>query len=106
MTKIQKISHNVNGIAVDQRVRDGFINGTVMCVAHSKKINDWLRTNEALELFFALADDLSIEIKDENSRNSYAAKLSASKYVQIFPRLIFSKGGSPENGGGTWLHPD
>jgi hypothetical protein len=106
MTKNQKISRDVNGITVEQRVTDGFINGTTMCVAHSKKINDWFRTGEVLELFFALADDLELGGKDENSRNLDAVKLSASKYAQLFPELVISRSGSPENGGGTWLHPD
>lgn len=26
--------------------------------------------------------------------------------MKIFPQLILSKGGSPETGGGTWIHPD
>ncbi len=91
---------------VEQRVTDGFINGTAMCVAHGKQINDWIRTNEVLELFLALANDLDIKINHGNSRDSSAARLSTSKYTQLFPDLVISKRGSPENGGGVWLHPD
>ncbi|MCC5637621.1 hypothetical protein LC593_17600 [Nostoc sp. CHAB 5844] len=38
MSEIQKISKDVNGITVEQRITDGFINGTAMCVAHGKDI--------------------------------------------------------------------
>jgi hypothetical protein len=107
MGKILKfIPREVNGIKVEQRNADGFINGTAMCVAHGKKINDWLRTNEALNLFLALSHHFGLKINCENSRNLDAAGLSALKYAQIFPKLIISKAGSPETGGGTWLHPD
>ena len=104
--EIQKISRIVNGTTVEQRTTDGFINGTAMCVAHGKRMNNWLQTDEALELFLALADDLGMEINCENSSNSNRASLSASKYCEMFPGLIISKVGSPENGGGTWIHPD
>lgn len=77
-----------------------------MCVKHGKKINDWLRTNEVLELFLALAEDLGIQVKCQNSRNLEALRLSASDYTKMFPGMIISKGGSPETGSGTWLHPD
>ena len=77
-----------------------------MCVAHGKQINDWIRTNEVLELFLALASDLAVKVNYENSRNLDAARLSASKYAQFFPTLIISKAGSPSTGGGVWLHPD
>lgn len=101
MTKNQRISRNVNGITVEQRVTDGFINGTAMCVAHGKKINDWFGNDETIELVEALATDLGLSIKDGISRNSGVMEVSAA-----YPQLVISKRGSPENGGGTWLHPD
>lgn len=100
------IKHEVNSTTVEQRAVDGFINGTAMAVAHGKKINDWFRNGLTLKLFEALALDLNLEIKEENSRNLDAVKLSASKYKNLFPELIFAKQGSPEAGGGTWVHPD
>lgn len=33
-------------------------------------------------------------------------RLSATKYAQLFPELLVVKQGSPEFGGGTWIHPD
>lgn len=104
--RVEKTSHPVNGISVEQRLTDGFINGTSMALAHQKKINDWFRNIDTLELFQALADDLNLQSNYGNSRNLDVARLSASKYAEIFPGLVFAKAGSPEAGGGTWLHPD
>jgi hypothetical protein len=103
--KVEKMSRSVNGAFVEQRLTDGFINGTSMTLAHQKKINDWFRNIDTLELFQALADDLSLQPNYGNSRNLDVARLSASRYAEIFPGLVFTKAGSPEAGGGTWLHP-
>lgn len=35
MTETTQISRQVNGTLIEQRVTDGFINGTVMCASHS-----------------------------------------------------------------------
>lgn len=102
--RVEKTSHLVNGIFVEQRLTDGFINGTSMALAHQKKINDWFRNLDTLELFQALADELDLQFNYGNSRNLEIARLSASKYAEIFPGLVFTKAGSPEVGGGTWLH--
>lgn len=104
MTKIQKISHDVNGIAVEQRATDGFINGTAMCVAHGKDVSDWLKTDGTWELVTALSEDLGIEPTQSKSRksgNSVFTRVSGT-----YPSLVSVKRGSPENGGGVWLHPD
>ena len=100
------MSRDVNGMPIEQRQTDGFINGTAMSVAHGKELNDWFTTKDTLELFFALADDLRVEIKAGDFRDLDVSRLSASKYAEIFPGLVFSKRGSPLTGGGTWLHPD
>jgi KilA-N domain len=97
-------TRDVNGVSIEQRMHDGFINATAMSVAYGKKLDSWLRTQDALDTFLALADDLGVNYSDLS--NLDAAGLSARKYMQIFPQLIISKGGSPETGGGTWLHPD
>lgn len=99
--KIKFRSRQVNGIEVQQRERDGFVNGTTMCVAHSKEISEWFRRRETIELITALAVDLGLEINPGISQDSNAAKVSAA-----YPDLVLSKRGSPESGGGTWLHPD
>jgi hypothetical protein len=102
----EKFSREVNGIEVQQRVSDGFINVTAMCVAHGKELNDWFTTQDTFDLFLALVQDLGIEFKTGEFRDLVISRLSASKYSKMFPDLVLSKRGSPEAGGGTWLHPD
>jgi hypothetical protein len=104
--KIQKVTREVNGISVDQRSTDGFINGTAMCTAHSKDIDKWLVTKATFELFCAVAADLDIDFNPLNLGDSDVSILSGSKYAKIFPGLIISKRGAPDAGGGTWIHPD
>lgn len=104
--EIIKFVRPVNGVKVEQRRSDGFINGTAMCVAHKKRISTWLRTRETLELFEALARDLGSPINCSDLNSLDISRLTATKYMEIFPGLIFSKSGHPNSGGGTWLHPD
>lgn len=104
--KIQKVTREVNGITVEQRSTDGFINGTAMCVSHTRDIDRWLVTKSTFELFCALACDLDSTFNPADLRDSDISTLSGAKYAKMFPALVVSKRGSPENGGGTWLHPD
>jgi len=103
---IELFNHQSNGVGIEQRADDGFINGTAMCVAHAKRINDWLDTVPTLELFIALAEDIGVSVNYASVGNLNGVRLSATWYVKQFPELITAKRGSPENGGGTWLHPD
>ena len=102
--KVVSICHYVNNVKVEQRVKDGFVNGTAMCVAHGKMIADWLDNKDTLELFLTLI--IEIDSNRGNSLNSYLSMDSGVKYAKLFPELITVKRGSPENGGGTWIHPD
>lgn len=95
------ISHKINNVNIEQRLSDGFINGTAMCVAHGKNISDWLKNDEVFELVEALANELGIQPKNHKNGNSLYTRVSA-----VYPSLVVVKRGSPENGGGTWLHPD
>lgn len=98
------LERNVNGITIGQRPSDGYMNGTAMCVSHNKDISDWLKTGETWDLATALAEDLNIEpIKPKNhkSGNSVFTRVSAT-----YPILVIVRRGSPETGGGSWLHPD
>lgn len=94
-------THAVNGIVVEQRMADGFINGTAMCKAYRKLISHWLENQQTVELIKALSDDLRLEVIYRNSDISIESMVSG-----CFPGLIVIKQGSPANGGGTWLHPD
>lgn len=97
---ISKFEYKVNGVAIEQRATDGFINATAMCKAHGKDASDWLRTDPTLELVSALARRLGIEPKTAQTPKSIKTRVAA-----FFPSLVITKAGSPETGGGTWIHP-
>ena len=99
--KILDFARPVNGVVIQQRRSDGFINATAMAVAHGKNIADWFRTQDSFEYLTAFADDLGVEINYGISHNSSIMSISAA-----YPSLVISKRGSPDNGGGTWVYPD
>lgn len=101
MGDLVSIERYVNQVKVEQRIDNGFINGTAMCVAHGKDISDWLRTDDTWDLVSALAEDIGIKINSVKKPNSEKTRVSAN-----YPTLVVVKRGSPENGGGTWIHPD
>ena len=98
---IEFIPCNVNGVRIEQRNIDGFINATAMCRAHSKDISDWLKTDDTWDLVVALAENLGVFPKNCKSGNSVFTRVSS-----IYPSLVIVKKGSPEFGGGSWIHPD
>ena len=102
--KVVSICHYVNNVKVEQQVKDGFVNATAMCVAHGKEVKHWLENRETFELFVALINE--VDSNRGNSDVSCQGRLSGTKYQKLFPELIFVKQGSPEFGGGTWIHPD
>lgn len=97
--RVEKTSHPVNGTFVEQRLIDGFINGTAMCAAHGKDISDWLRTDDTFETVVVLAEDLGVAPISAKKPNSDKTRVSA-----CYPTLVIVKRGAPEAGGGTWLH--
>jgi hypothetical protein len=106
MGELLNFRRAVNGVRVEQRTDNGFINGTAMCTAHNKRLDSWLHTQDALEVFEVLAVDLGVFINYSDLSNLDVPRLSAKKYAEIFPDLIITKRGSPSTGGGSWLHPD
>lgn len=98
---IRFIPRKVNGVIVEQRNIDGFINGTAMCVAHNKDISDWLKTDETWDLVTALADDLCIQPNSAKKPKSVKTRVSLT-----YPTLVIVKRGAPDAGGGSWIHPD
>jgi KilA-N domain len=100
------ITRNVNGITVGQKAKDGFINATAMASANGKILKHWFENATTLELFSALSDDLGINSNSGIPLIQSQQGFSVTKYAKTFPSLITMKRGSPENGGGTWIHPD
>jgi hypothetical protein len=89
----------VNGVSVEQRRADGYVNATAMCVAHGLDVSDWLATDIAFRIVSALGKRLGITPKPGISPNSLKTRVS-----KLFPDLVLVRRGSPANGGGTWVH--
>jgi len=97
--KILDFARPVNGVIIEQRVMDGFINATTMAVAHEKDLSNWLALESTYKLVAALASRLTINPNSSILTNSLKTRVSAS-----YPSLVTVKRGSPEFGGGTWIH--
>jgi hypothetical protein len=61
MAKIELITHEYNGVVINQRGKDGFINATAMCQAFDREASDWLGTESTFNLVVALANRLEIK---------------------------------------------
>jgi KilA-N domain len=81
--------HDVYGVVVDHRTSDDYINATALALAYQRAsgkrrdVSEWLsnkRTEESLQHLSAKTG------------------IPVNQLYQVFR-------GSPENGGGTWLHP-
>ena len=83
------LTHNLSGVVISQRAIDGYINATALTTAHKqatgqrKDVADWLRNKRIEQSLKHLCSITAIPVNE---------------LYQVFQ-------GSPENGGGTWLHP-
>lgn len=83
------LTHNLSGIAVNQRVIDGYINATALTTAHKqatgqrKDVANWLSNKRVQQSLEHLSKVVSIPV---------------TELYQVF------QGGIPEEQG-TWLHP-
>ncbi|PSF33898.1 hypothetical protein C7H19_19435 [Aphanothece hegewaldii CCALA 016] len=77
------IIHETNGLEIDQRREDGYINLTQMAQANGKKLNDYLRLETTKTFLEELCKVTGIPV---------------SKLIQI-------RKGKPANLQGTWGHP-
>lgn len=91
---------------------DGWINATSIAKRFGKETYDWLRQRETLEYLFALHEALGLKTVSRTDLNKineldYGTALYKGRIFNLSKKtgLVKSKSGSPENGGGTWLHP-
>ena len=83
------IAHNVSGVIVEHRSSDDYINATALVKAYQqatgnrRDVSEWLSNKRTQESF---------------------NHLSAKTGIPVI-QLCQAFRGSPENGGGTWLHP-
>ncbi len=104
------VSLEFNGSLVSFN-NDGWINATCIAKKFGKRPNDWLRMEETLNYLIALHDALNLNYVPETYFNIINKLDKRSSYFKnmIFDLskktgLVKTKSGSPENGGGTWLH--
>ena len=107
---MQLTTVDYNGYPITFR-EDGWFNATAAALRFSKRPTQWLRMRETAEYLSALADSKGncdfleqfSKIKDldgesSKSQNQLLVLVKKTGYV-------ITKSGSPESGGGTWLHP-
>lgn len=74
-----------NGIKIEYRKEDGFVNATSMCKAGKKEFYDWKRLESTKDLIKALESD---------------TKISYSQLIDS------KKGNTTKYSQGSWIHPD
>ncbi|PTQ86796.1 P63C domain-containing protein [Agitococcus lubricus] len=91
---------------------DGWLNATQAASRYQKKPIDWLRQRDTVEYICALAEEKGnsgfLPQFNEIIYLHGDSSLSRVKLLELVKStgLVKIKGGSPENGGGTWFHSD
>jgi hypothetical protein len=83
--KIETFRLELNGMVIESRPSDGFVNATALCKAGGKEFRYWYRLQETKDLISALESDVQI---------------CTSQLVDI------KKGNSRQFKQGSWIHPD
>lgn len=86
-----------NGVAIQRRHADGFVNATAMCKANGKRWNNYARAERTVEYICALARQIGAE-------TPCAAAVARNRATGIHGLINVIQGGSPELQG-TWIHP-
>lgn len=86
-SKVLTVTRIVEGSAVDQRQKDGYVNATQLCKVHRDKTGERKDPSEWLS---------------NKSANSAIAKLSAVTGIPVTELVEVKKGGKYQ---GTWIHP-
>ena len=95
-------SQSGNALVINSR-REEFVNATAMCSLQGKEVKDWFHSSVTYSICTKLA--ISHQVNNSNKTPSKKDRLSVTEYAIIFPNLVWIKRGSPENGGGVWIHP-
>ncbi len=82
----------LNGVVIESRSSDKFINATQMCKAGRKKFNHWLSLESTKELISVLESNLKSEPGIPGSQNI--------KLIDV------KRGNSSKFSQGSWIHPD
>ncbi len=84
---LQLIQHSANGSVIGQRSSDGYINATALCLAAEKRFNDYSKLVSTQAFLTVVSSKTGIPV------------------INAKQGLIESRVGSPESGGGSWVHP-
>jgi hypothetical protein len=91
---------------------DGWFNATEAAARFGKQPTAWLRQRETAEYLLALAQQCGFKSASEdeinkisNLRHGGAASQAAVLRFSKKTGFVKTKQGSPEHGGGTWMHP-
>lgn len=110
-----KESRHYNGVEIRQR-EDGFLDATAIGKAGNIRLENWWRQPFLLRYLVAMAEKLGLPIPSKKVLDSLQransvestglglTKLTATLAAKHFPGLVQVKRGSPELGGGTWVH--
>ena len=99
---MNSITHDYNGITINQQSQDGYINLNQMAQATEKRIDHWLKTKSTQELFAEFYRQQSTSTTPNSTSTTWNSNESTSDMGQLVPALITYEG----NNGGTWAHPD
>jgi hypothetical protein len=88
------IVHEVNGVQVNQRPQDGYINATEVCKANNKEWRYYWRSSNTKKYVKALAEDLGLNIIVNNP--------TCSNYTSAL--VVAFRGGNSQQS--TWVHPE
>lgn len=93
---------------------DGWLHATAIAARFEKEPYGWLVSVDTISCMIALADGLGIKVKPvtlqefSKIRELDASKASTKSRLLRLAKdvgLVRTKAGSPQFGGGTWLHP-
>ena len=84
MEQLDLIPRRVEGALIHQRASDGYVNATAMCNASGKSFHDYSRLK---------------------TTNEFLDELSRSTGIPV-DQLVFTVIRGPNEGRGTWVHPD
>jgi len=111
------MKHQIKTLSFDSQAflfrDDGWISATDVAAKFGKSPSDWLRQRETVEYIGAMARHLgqaNSDFLEQLSKIKEIGGASAASQAKILrlvkqTKLVSTKTGSAENGGGTWLHP-
>ena len=93
----------INGVVIQCREADGFVNATQMCKAGKKTFGHWYELKSTKELINALLENL-VEDGAKNPKTGITIPDVRQKSGRIV--VDIKMGGNDKKAQGSWIHPD